>query len=165
MLKRIEKSPQIRELCTYDLEWVPKTYRLRVIGVYDSQRGYSNYSTVAEFLDNELTSKNSGIWFYAHAGGLADIQFIIEEILKKGSGYKIRGSLSWMFVDSYWLLREKLKNIAEWIGEKKTGPTDDMTDEEIQEWYANIAIEILREYNQNDCEILWRAIQQMQLLL
>src|SRR5216684_4335468 len=128
MLKRIEKSPQIREFCTYDLEWVPKTYRLRVIGVYDSQRGYRNYSTVAEFLDNELTSKNSGIWFYAHAGGLADIQFIIEEILKKGSGYKIRGSLSgsaiiaasisrgkhsWMFVDSYWLLREKLKNLSQ----------------------------------------------------
>jgi len=180
MLKRIVKPPQIREFCTYDLEWVPKTYRLRIVGVYDSERGYRSYSTITEFLDNELTSKNFGVWFYAHAGGLADIQFIIEEVLKKGSGYKIRGSLSgsaiiaanisqgkhsWMFVDSYWLLREKLKNIAEWIGEKKTGPTDDMTDEERQDWYANISIEILRQYNQNDCEILWRAIQQMQLLL
>src|SRR5229473_1031480 len=123
MLKRIEKSPQIREFCTYDLEWVPKTYRLRVIGVYDSQRGYRNYSTVAEFLDNELTSKNSGIWFYAHAGGLADIQFIIEEILKKGSGYKIRGSLSGSAIIAASISRGKyseniIKTIVRYFGER-----------------------------------------------
>ncbi len=117
----------------YDLEWVPGKFDplgrmpVRLVGVYDRERGYRCYQNVMAFLEHEMTHKNRGRWFYAHAGGLADFQFLLQKLIEC-KGYKIkascsgssliivhvtRGKNSWHFVDSYWLLREKLRKIGE----------------------------------------------------
>ena len=126
MLTVIEKPAQRRKFLSYDLEWIPGKLEVRICGVYDEIGGYRFYTTIDSFLECELTHKNRGRWFYAHAGGLADFQFILEKITKdsryhckchfSGSSAIIakvsRGKHRWYFVDSYWLLRDKLENIA-----------------------------------------------------
>lgn len=44
---------------------------------------YESFSTVKEMLDHILVRENRGRWFYAHAGGLADMEFVLDEILKE----------------------------------------------------------------------------------
>jgi hypothetical protein len=44
---------------------------------------YESFKTVAELLDTILVRENRGRWFYAHAGGLADMEFVLDEILKE----------------------------------------------------------------------------------
>lgn len=171
-----------RKFLVYDLEWVPETYELRVIGVYDGNQ-YRCYRSVEDFLNNELTSKNRGRWFYAHAGGLADMSFLIEKfaaLLGEKGGYTVkcafsgssaiivqvsRGKNSWTFVDSYWLLRDKLANIAKWLGTEKGNEVDDMTDEERKEFYRSAPLHVLIPYNEQDCVILWDAINELQFTL
>lgn len=161
----------------YDFEWVPTTLRMRCCGVFDGTR-YRYYTTVRGFIERELSSANRGRWFFAHAGGLADVQFVLETLVKEFAGkYKVRASFSgssaiiihvtqgknaWHFVDSYWLLREKLSKIAKWIGMEKGGPTDGMSPEKVKEWYASVDFIELVRYNQIDCEILWNAIATFQ---
>lgn len=153
-------SPRVaRDFIVYDGEWLPATMRLRLIGVYDGDR-YRCYQTVREFLRSELTSKNRGKWFYAHAGGLADIEFILHEILHDHS-YSVKASFSgssaiivhitrghnvFHFIDSYWTLRGKLADIGTAIGM----PKGDCA------WDAPLPE--LRAYNEQDCRILWHAL-------
>lgn len=128
---------KIRQFLVYDLEWVPGTLQVRMVGLYDGNR-YQCYRTVKDFILDNLTSSNRGKWFYAHAGGLADAQFVLHDLLTslKSHGYRIkaafsgsaaiiitvsRGKNSWHLVDSYWLLRDKLVRIAKWIGREKGG--------------------------------------------
>lgn len=140
---------------------------VRLVGVYDREIGYRCYQTVGSFLEHELTHKNRGRWFYAHAGGLADFQFLLEKLIAK-KGYKIkascsgssliivhvtRGKNSWHFVDSYWLLRERLRKIGEWLGMKKGN------EDESEEFYRDAPFSLLRDYNEMDCVILHRAIE------
>jgi len=169
----ITKPRVWRRFLVYDLEWIPGkfsergTMPVRMAGVYDKERGYRCYRTVEAFLENELTSKNRGKWFYAHAGGLADFQFLLEKLIAK-RGYKIKASCSgssliivhvsrgknaWHFVDSYWLLRDKLRNIGKWVGISKGN------EDESEEFYRDAPFETLREYNEVDCVILYRAIE------
>src|SRR5687768_12723103 len=75
----------IRDFLTYDLEWIPGTLQVRLVGVFDGSR-YRCYSSLEAFIANELTHKNRGKWFYAHAGGLADFQFVLEQLAAE-SGY------------------------------------------------------------------------------
>jgi hypothetical protein len=166
------KSQRVwRRFTVYDLEWVPGTLQVRMVGVYD-ERGYRWYPTVAAFLANEMSSENRGRWFYAHAGGLADIQFVFEEIAKNrhyqidakfsGSSAIIakakRGKNNWSFVDSLWLLRESLEVIGKWIGIEKGEAEKRATEEEARVFYANCSMEDLIQYNERDCLILYRAI-------
>lgn len=44
---------------------------------------YESFSTVRELLDSILTRENRGRWFYAHAGGLSDMEFVLDEILQE----------------------------------------------------------------------------------
>lgn len=163
----------MRHFLTYDLEWIPKELRVRLVGVFDGQK-YRSYRTVGEFLENEMTSKNRGKWFYAHAGGLADFQFVLEEILRLKTRYKVRASFSgssaiivhvtrgknaWHFIDSYWLLRAPLRDIGKWIGISKGNADEDI------KFYSEASYAELREYNEVDCEILYRAIQQFEDVL
>jgi len=178
----LDSGRKYRKFLVYDLEWVPGSMEVRMIGVYDGDR-YRFYTSVIEFLVNELSSKNRGKWFYAHAGGLADIQFVFEEFLKphlpmrgffcdgsfSGSSAIIvhvhRGQHAWHFIDSYWLLRDKLANIAKWIGRKKGSTVkgwEEMSEKDRREWYAKIPIWELAIYNREDCEILWHAIDEFQ---
>lgn len=43
---------------------------------------FHSFTTVRELVDHCLTSSNRNRWFYAHAGGLSDMEFVLEEILK-----------------------------------------------------------------------------------
>lgn len=138
---------------------------IRLAGVFDGNR-YRCYASVEAFLDGELTSRNRGKWFYAHAGGLADFQFVLEILIKRGfrvkaatSGSSLiivhvkRGKNVWHFVDSLWLLKDKLRNIGKWIGISKGN------EDESEEFYRDATVEQLREYNEIDCIILFKAIR------
>lgn len=181
----------------YDLEWVP-TFRqdgtrnkdamqMRMAGVYDGER-YRWYTTMDGFIASELTHKNRGKWFYAHAGGLADFQFVIDRLQKLG--YSVQGSTSgssaiichvsrlvprrnddgtitwiagkdrWHFVDSYWLIRDSLRNIGKWAGVGGKG-----NDAESVDYYADAPLLELRDYNERDCLILYNGIQLFEKVL
>jgi len=176
MITRIDKDRKRPNFLVYDLEWIPHEMKLRMCGVYDEKKGYRCYSSIDNFIKNELTHKNRGSWFYAHAGGLADFQFVIERL--SHLGYYVQGSTSgssaiivhitrpvwkngkwvsgkdvWHFVDSYWLLRDSLRNIGKWVGMDK-GNADESV-----EWYSTVGWYELRDYNEQDCLILYKAIK------
>lgn len=185
------------DFLVYDLEWVP-TFRsdgsrnanamqLRMCGVYDGER-YRWYTTIDAFIQGELTHKNRGKWFYAHAGGLADFQFVIHRL--QALGYSVQGSTSgssviishvsrlvkrvdkngnvkwipgkdrWHFVDSYWLIRDSLRNIGKWAGVGGKGNEHESVD-----YYADAPILELRDYNERDCLILYNGIKLFESVL
>lgn len=166
---------------TYDLEWVPGTMELRICGVYEDG-DYRMYRSVDEFVANELTHVNRGKWFYAHAGGMADFQFVLPVLLREG--YYVEGTLSgssiiiarvsrpgrnrkgqlvpgrnkWHFVDSYWLLRDKLRNVGEWLGAGyQKGNAEQSVD-----WYRTASDADLAVYNKQDCRILYAGIDRFE---
>ena len=68
--------------------------QLRLAGYYDQQpRGdeagdepdmeerYYAYPTVHELVNFLLSREHRGCWFFAHAGGLADMQFVLDDLL------------------------------------------------------------------------------------
>ena len=69
--------------------------QLRMAGYYDWQRvggddeggeperveRYQSFLTVKDMLAFMLSRENRGMWFFAHAGGLADMQFVFDELL------------------------------------------------------------------------------------
>ena len=160
-IERIRKAPERRRFFTWDLEWWPGTYQLRLCGVYDGER-YRYYESIKDFVENECNSFNNNVWFYAHAGGLADSAFLFEYLITQkdvkvdarfsGSAAIVievkKGSNTWFFIDSYWLLRAPLKKIGAALGMEK-GTKEDMLSEDR---------ETLIRYNRQDCVILWEAI-------
>lgn len=177
-LRPLEGKPRKRNFAVYDLEWVPgnpvkaKLYgllpmQLRVIGMYDGRR-YVHYHDVRSFLNDACRKEHSGRWYYAHAGGLYDLAFILEYIVDNprpgitvqcafsGSAAIIvkvtRGRHSWYFCDSYWLIRQPLREIGKWVGQDKGG-ADDSTDH----FYGPLPE--LIAYNERDCRILYEAIR------
>lgn len=199
MLEIIRSHRRKRRFLVYDLEWIPGTMIVRLVGVFDGKR-YRCYvnevstmqggiDTVKTFLARELNHENRGAWFYAHAGGLADIQFLFE-VLIGDPNYSIKASFSgssaiivhvgkgkssrndtrgtdslghdvYHFIDSYWLLRDTLRNIGKSIGMDKGGEElrNDGTDEKrLKKWFATVPLAELTEYNRQDCVILWFAI-------
>lgn len=176
-LKPIRGRRRFRDFLVYDLEWVPGTLDVRMVGVFDGER-YRYYSSVAAFLDHEIVRENRNRWFYAHAGGLADIQFLLPHFYDN-ENYQIdgcfsgssaiivrvqKGKHSWTFCDSYWLLKDSLANIGKSVGMEKTGPNalDLQSTEEIKQWYASIDFKTLVEYNEIDLRILYSAIERFQ---
>lgn len=139
---------------------------------------YRGYATVADFLQAEMTKRNRGAWFYAHAGGSHDMEFVFDEIIKQSrsmgaDAWKVtasfsgasaiivhvtRGKNSWHFVDSYWLLRDGLASIGKAIGLPKMDEEKRKTKAETRDYYANVPLQTLVPYNQRDNVILWRAI-------
>lgn len=175
----IASERKVRDFLVYDFEWVPGSLQIRLCGCYDERRGYRCYHSVDAFLENEMVSSNRGKWFYAHAGGLADIQFIFEKFVDDPE-YKVRASTSgssviichvrkgknvWHFVDSYWLLRASLETIGKWIGKAKgmnVSGWETMSKADKRRWYEEASFIDLRTYNERDCEILWHAIAHFQ---
>lgn len=158
----------------------------RLVGVYDGKQ-YRNYPTTTEFLRAELSSKNRGAVFFAHAGGMADIQFILDAMLKRNNKhYRLRGYWSgssliictisqgknnWTFVDSYWLLRDSLAKIGKSIGLDKGGQDYHCSNfphcgHKVEKqkpmciFYSPMGI--LKDYNALDCRILHTAIQRFE---
>lgn len=163
MLEPIVKVRNRVRIGVYDLEWDPEdNLRLRLIGVRDAS-GYRAYTTVKEFLRKEFTYKTHGTVFYAHAGGLADIQFLFRYFWAEGyecsgvtSGSSVilltirRGRYKWTLADSYWTLRDSLREVGKSIGLEKGHCAFDAP------------ISILRDYNERDCEILYVALNRLQ---
>jgi len=66
---------------------------LRLAGYYDQQpvdeedgepvmqERYEVFKTAAELVDFMLVREHRGMWFYAHAGGLSDMEFVLDELL------------------------------------------------------------------------------------
>jgi len=66
---------------------------LRLAGYYDQQpvdeeggepvmaERYEVFKTVAELIDFMMVREHRGMWFYAHAGGLSDMEFVLDELL------------------------------------------------------------------------------------
>ena len=166
-IRRERKKVRRADITTYDLEWRRESLDVTLCGAYDERLGYRWYQTPAQFLRGELVPGNSGRRFYAHYGGGADMVFLLRELAKLPSTYRIRGAFSgsaaimvrvergehsWLFVDSFWTMRAKLAKIGEWLGLPKLDDksTDDMTPTE------------LRTYNERDCVILYQALQRFQ---
>jgi hypothetical protein len=181
-LKPYDRELVRRDFLTYDLEWYPSHDRqrtvscggeplqVRLVGVHDGRK-YRAYRSIKDFVEGELTRKNSGKLFFAHAGGLFDIQFVFEYILNHcRDKYQIkcamsgsaaihveltRDGMTWHLCDSFWLIRQPLRKIANWIGSEKGG-SEGNTDI----FWAPIAE--LIEYNERDCLILHQAISFLQ---
>lgn len=163
----LEATGERLRFLTYDFEWYPHSMKIRLCGCFDG-RQYRSYTSVSDFLDGELTSANRGAVFFAHAGGLSDVQFVFEEILKRrdptlnvdvsfsGSSAVIvrlrQGKNAWTFADSFWILRASLREIGKLVGMAKGG-----AEESQSVFYA--PLETLREYNALDCRILYRALR------
>jgi hypothetical protein len=188
------------------------------------QERFLCFDTVRELNDFVLSSENRGRWIYAHAGGLADMEFVLddlfaelktnldartnlatvvisEELKQKGidkiehyvkGSWKIRASFSgssaiiihvsrgknaWHFLDSYWLFRDSLASIGKAIGIKKGDSLeavaflqrrfgkpsfDELDDKELESFYRDAPVDVLKSYNRIDCEILWKAIAQFE---
>lgn len=171
-----------RRFIVYDLEWYPESYEVRLVGVYDGLR-FRSYKSVDAFLAGEMNGDNKGAVFFAHAGGLADVQFVLERMLHDPfSGWQInaafsgssaiivkatRGRNSWVFADSYWLLRDKLAKIGKAIGMEKGGgdyfcPTHPKCEHQPGHCIFYAPYGILADYNELDCRILWHAIDRFQ---
>lgn len=150
ILRPLPKSrPISRDWGVYDGEWVVKdgVYQERLVGALDS-RGYRPYRNTPEFVRHEAHRHRK---WWAHAGGLADFNFLLSFFLKNGIAAEIiaRGSaailidaLGTTWCDSYFLMRAPLAD----LGAKTTVDFETSSDEE------------LREYNQNDNEVLYAAL-------
>ena len=149
----------------YDLEWDPTTLGLRLFGVYD-ERGSRAYTCVDDFLKFELTARNNGRVFFAHAGGRFDVQFILRRLLALGywavgamSGSSIvrlsvhKGNNRWIFGDSFLLLKSGLGKVGDSIGLPK-GECD-----------FSAPLTQLSAYNQRDCEIVYYGILRLREIL
>ena len=69
--------------------------QLRLAGYYDQQaldededggeavvqERYEVFKTVVDLVDFMLVRKHRGMWFFAHAGGLSDMEFVLDELL------------------------------------------------------------------------------------
>src|SRR5574343_135653 len=182
-IKPITTPRRLRTFIVYDGEWIPGSLEMRCVGSYDGAR-YRSFRTFQAFLDWALTRENRGRWFYAHAGGLADVQFVLEAIIRRndpsisvdcsfsGSSAIIvhvkRGNNVWHFLDSFWTLRGSLSEIGNAIGMKKGGLDKDAEgadESKIREWYATVPLPELIDYNEQDCRILWEALNQFETAL
>lgn len=232
MLSRITSQREKRKFETYDMEWTPGRAKvgdseptklkdnLRLVGSYDGKR-YRAFYTVDDFLNARLTAENNEKWFYAHYGGMADSQFLLERLISRIPEFQVDASFSgssaiiihvrkgqhvWHFIDSFWLLRDKLANIGAVVGLDKLGeeyacsnfphcghvdeldnryldpgrdpscshPTDKRHDDfctlcgkqfphAMCVFWAKMPE--LKEYNERDCVILYRAIEQFEDVL
>lgn len=198
----IDRVPVLRRFFTYDLEWIPgeelftpgergayavhkkqtDPLKHRMTGVYDGER-YTRYSSVDAFLQGALISENRGVWFYAHAGGLADMGFVLDRIINavgEDERYQVEASFSgsaaiivhvkrgknvWHFCDSYWLLRDSLESIGRFIGINKAAAEKRRTKAEARKFYAEAPEAELAAYNEMDCVILHKAISAFETLL
>lgn len=167
---------QIRKFFAYDLEWYPSTYRVRLVGTHDGIR-YRAFKDIKNFFLDLVVYQSSGTVFFAHAGGLADVQFVLEYLSKiRSNDLTISAVFSgssaiivkvefkgrhWYFADSLWLLKSSLAKIAESMGSKKLDDwhcTGECAHPKEHKCVFYAPDDVLRDYNERDCEILWTAI-------
>ena len=78
---------------------------LRLAGYYDQQpvdeedsepvmqERYEVFKTVAELVEFMLVREHRGMWFFAHAGGLSDMEFVLDELLQQIKAELCRGAV------------------------------------------------------------------------
>jgi len=151
----------------WDLEWLPYTLGLRV-GVCVSEKETFSAFTIEEVLDHMLQDKFVGTWWFAHAGGSYDFLFLLKTLYKRDnlrvtiaySGSAIvraevsQGEKSWIFCDSFFLLRTSLRKIGQSLGAAKGGKADST-----HMFYA--PVHELLPYCIQDCKILYQAIGEL----
>lgn len=163
-----------KRFSTFDLEWWPGTMKFRICGVYDERKGYRHYSSISSFLERELIPENYGTTFFAHNGGKSDMHFIFDELSRSGLAqhrFEVEAAFNgasaflvtlaerdepkkkFTFSDTLFLLKARLKKIGEWLGYPK-GEMD-FNDE-------NVSFAELRMYNERDCELLYKAVAQLE---
>lgn len=190
-LAPFEGKQRRMKFATYDLEWDPSNMQLRVAGLFDGINYYC-FKSMGEFLERVLTREFRGTKFFAHAGGLADIQFVLAELLSwedpslsieaafSGSAAIIvkvsRDKHVWTFCDSFSLLRGSLKKIGASLGLEKGGddyfcsnydnskPAGKRCPHELQgsKCIFHAPFGILKDYNELDCRILYDAIMRLE---
>lgn len=109
---------------TFDIEAYNWT-KLKTIGFYDGKE-YHLFTKMYEFLDFVLVKKYRNFKFFAHFGGGFDFHFILPEIverrfkidiLEKASKIMLiklsDGKNTWSFTDSYFMLPQGQKKLAE----------------------------------------------------
>jgi len=142
---------------------------------------------VLDFLATELNRENRGKIFFAHAGGLADVQFVFDAFLKRRNpSYRLKAIFSgssaiivkirsghnvWTFCDSLWLMRSSLAKIGASLNLEKGGSDYYCSDfphcghEAVGGKPTCIFYSpqpILDDYNELDCFILWAAVNRLQ---
>lgn len=181
-IRAITRAIKTRRFATYDLEWDPETMRPRLYGFYDGSH-YIAFRKVEAFMKHVLRDEYAGWWFFAHAGGIADLPFLLQwmvdhpshqttarfsgsaavmvdvarKVQTQGSKQWKKGP-TWTFVDSFFLLRTRLRNIGKWVGMDKGGE-DGSTSIFYAPWPE------LRDYNEKDCTVLHFALQKFAELL
>jgi hypothetical protein len=185
-LSRLNRSGAPRRFKVYDLEWYPsdnyEPYELRLVGVYDGSE-YKAYRSIDEFLDGELRRENAGITYFAHAGGLADVTFVVDSIIRRPAGFGMEASFSgssaiickvergercsWTFADSFWLMRDSLSEIGKSLGMEKGGgdyfcPSYPSCGHKKGKCIFWAPFSILKDYNELDCVILYRALRRFE---
>ena len=200
----IVKKQQVRRFKSYDIEWYPRTMELRVIGVFDGVN-YIGYRSVEAFLHGEMQPHNSGCWYFAHSGGLADFQFLLHKFVQD-TRYTLKGVFSnsscivarvrrgkeaWEFIDSFWLLRSSLVKVGRSLGIAKGGedyfcagvnqaqldslcagsapscghPYRDVMGARRPTCIFYAPLDVLMDYNEQDCRILYEAVSRTQEML
>lgn len=179
-MRPLNTKRRFRRFAVYDLEWIPGSMQLRLAGLYDGDR-FADYTRMEDFLRAVLLPSNSGCWYFAHYGGMADINFLLEALLTpaferysvsmatSGSAAVIvdvtLGDYTWRFADSFFLMRTSLAKIGAWIGSEKGGPAEDASQEEVKAWYATVPYAELCDYCEQDCRILFDALKRFELEL
>lgn len=175
-----KRPPRKKEIVTWDLEWYPGTFELRLAGMYDGER-YRYFRTIPDFMNALLSQRNAHKYMYAHAGGRFDINFLLAELVKNprynweagcaGSSLirtkiKKRGDQrAWYLIDSYRTFPMALSKMGKSVGIKKL---DDYKCHN----YPNCGHDtkcifyapqfILQDYNEQDCMILHKALTRYQ---
>jgi hypothetical protein len=163
----------------YDLEWVekrtspwgepippkdPRTIKITHAGMRDDS-GYRCYRTISELVNDALEC--GGCWF-AHSGGLYDIVPIAAYLARERPDVQVRAAFAnstaiafrvkdaegreASFVDSASLLKTSVKRLGELVGLAK----GDLWGSKDKGWEAE------RDYNRDDCEIVWRGLHKLE---
>ncbi len=163
MLGPLSAAPRSIAPIAYDLEWVPETFVLRLVGVWD-ELGYRQYPTIREFIENELGEHSRGRVLFAHAGGKFDVQYVLQELIHF-PGFQVTAAFSgssavrvvctrdkqvYTFADSFFLLKGALKDVGMTIGRPKI------------ECAFDAPLDELGTYNANDCRIVYEALEGLQ---
>jgi hypothetical protein len=96
-----------------------KPLQLRLAGYYDQvstddvegepvmAERYRHFLTAAELIEFMFTRENRGMWFFAHAGGLSDMEFVLDELLNQIKESLTSGSRTQVVYDADGQKREE----------------------------------------------------------
>jgi hypothetical protein len=69
---------------------------------------YEVFKTVADLIDFMFVREHRGMWFYAHAGGLADMEFVLDELLQQIKDQLVEGRRTQVVFDAEGNRREEV---------------------------------------------------------